>query len=134
MSIARQARFSAIHVFPYSPRASTVAASLPDHVAPTEQKRRVDALLQLARELSSDYAAQFLEQTVPVLVETSANGAIEGMTPHYVKARVPLASSTQGVVPGGISGCALHSGATTRYTASGNHAGTGVTLRTAPGE
>jgi threonylcarbamoyladenosine tRNA methylthiotransferase MtaB len=100
--MAREARFSAIHVFPYSPRASTVAASLPDHVAPAEQKRRVDALLQLARELSTEYVAQFLGQTLPILVETSINGMIEGMTPHYVKARVQMESSTQPVLPGDI--------------------------------
>jgi threonylcarbamoyladenosine tRNA methylthiotransferase MtaB len=102
MNMARQARFSAIHVFPYSPRAGTVAASLPHHVAPAEQKRRVDALLQLARKLSVEYAAQFLEQTLPVLVEAKANGTIEGMTPHYVKARLSLESSTQDVAPGDV--------------------------------
>jgi threonylcarbamoyladenosine tRNA methylthiotransferase MtaB len=102
LHIAREAKFSAVHVFPYSPRAGTVAAGLPDHVAPAEQKRRVDALLQLARELSAEYAAQFLGQTLPVLVESTGHDAIEGMTPHYVKARVQLESSTQQIAPGDI--------------------------------
>ncbi len=89
LRIAREARFSAIHVFPYSPRAGTIAASLPDHVAPDEQKRRVDALLSLARELSAAYAMQFIGQMVPVLVESNeaTTNIIEGLTPHYVKAR-----------------------------------------------
>ena len=87
MRIARESEFSAIHVFPYSPRAGTVAAALPGLVSPPEQKRRVDALLALASELSARYAAQFIGQSVPILVENSKADAVEGLTPHYVKAR-----------------------------------------------
>ena len=102
LQLARAAKFSAIHVFPYSPRAGTVAAALPDHVAPEVQKRRVQTLLQLARELSAQYAAQFFEKTIPILVETvSSDGALEGLTPQYVKARVLAAPS--GFVSGDVA-------------------------------
>ncbi|MDQ3814789.1 MAG: radical SAM protein, partial [Armatimonadota bacterium] len=92
LRIARAARFSAIHVFPYSPRSGTAAATLPDHVSPDEQKRRVDALLALARDLSAEYTAQFVGQVLPVLVETvdRTTGLVEGMIPHYIKARVQI--------------------------------------------
>ena len=56
-------------------------------VSPPEQKRRVDALLALESELSARYAAQFIGQSVPILVENSKADAVEGLTPHYVKAR-----------------------------------------------
>ncbi len=104
LQLAREAQFSAIHVFPYSPRAGTVAANLPDHVAPDVQKRRVEQLLQLARESSARYAAQFLGQDVPVLIEgTSSDREAEGLTPHYVKARVRLSSqSSTRFAPGDI--------------------------------
>lgn len=104
LGIARAAKFSSIHVFPYSPREGTVAADLPDHVEPREQARRVDELLSLARELSGEYASQFLGSDVPVLLEgapqeTSRDAHfVEGLTPHYLKARVqlpPNASSFQ---------------------------------------
>lgn len=102
LQLARAAKFSAIHVFPYSPRAGTVAAALPDHVAPDAQKRRVQTLLQLARELSAEYAAQFIGQTLPILVETvSRDGALEGLTSFYVKARVLAAPS--GFAPGDVA-------------------------------
>jgi threonylcarbamoyladenosine tRNA methylthiotransferase MtaB len=95
LQMAREAKFSAIHVFPYSPRSGTLAATLPDHVAPEEQKCRVDALLALANELSAEYATQFIGQDVPILVENidRASGLAEGMSPHYVKARVRLDTS-----------------------------------------
>jgi threonylcarbamoyladenosine tRNA methylthiotransferase MtaB len=104
LQLAREAQFSAIHVFPYSPRAGTVAANLPDHVAPDVQKRRVEQLLHLAREASANYAAQFLGQEVPVLIEgTSSDQEVEGLTPHYVKARVRLSSqSSTRFAPGDI--------------------------------
>ncbi|MBV9470810.1 MAG: hypothetical protein JOZ57_16355, partial [Abitibacteriaceae bacterium] len=71
-------------------RAGTVAADLPDPVPPAEQNRRVDVLLELARQLSAEYAAQFIGQTLPILVEQidAEQQTIEGMTPHYIKARV----------------------------------------------
>jgi len=90
MNLARGAKFSAIHVFPYSPRAGTAAADLPDHVAPMEQARRVDELLALAKNLSRDYAAQFLKNDSGILIEKIEDDFAEGLTPHYVKARVCL--------------------------------------------
>ena len=50
MRVAREAKFSSIHVFPFSPREDTVAAELPNPVSPPEQKRRVDELLARAEE------------------------------------------------------------------------------------
>jgi len=96
LNIAREARFSAIHVFPYSPREGTGAAGLPGPVAPAEQKRRVDALLALASELSTEYAAQFIGQPVSVLVEnTNADGLVDGLTPQYVRTRFPATPKLQ---------------------------------------
>jgi tRNA A37 methylthiotransferase MiaB len=50
MNMARQAASPPFTCSPTRRAPGPVAASLPDHVAPAEQKRRVDALLQLARE------------------------------------------------------------------------------------
>ncbi len=103
LALVRAANFSAIHVFPYSPREGTVAANLPDHVVPQVQKRRVNELLQLARESSARYASQFIGQSVPILIEsTSSENEVEGLTPHYVKARVALNTSSTRCAPGDI--------------------------------
>ncbi len=96
LHIAREARFSAIHVFPYSPREGTVAADSPGLIAPPEQKRRVDDLLSLASKLSSEYSGQFIGQTIQVLVETlDADGVADGLTPQYVRARFRPSSQLQ---------------------------------------
>ena len=88
LRIAREARFSAIHVFPFSPRESTHAATLEGHIPPAIQDRRVDELLELARHLSAQFAAQFIGQRLPILVENIKDGSAEGMTENYLKARV----------------------------------------------
>lgn len=95
LRVAREARFSAIHVFPYSPRPGTAAAEMTGMVAPAAQQRRVEALLQLADELARDYAQQFIGCRLPVLVEGTWHhaGSVEGLTPHYVKARVAVANA-----------------------------------------
>ncbi len=92
LALCRAAQFSAIHVFPYSPRENTFAA---DHlkelgglVAPEAQKRRVDELLALARELSAQFAARFFGREVEILVESVGNGFAEGLLPNYLRARM----------------------------------------------
>ncbi len=94
MRVAREARFSSIHVFPYSPRDNTVAAEFGDFVSPQVQKRRVDELLKLADQLSADFAARFIGRTLTVLVEKSENGFAEGLTENYLRAQVRLLESS----------------------------------------
>jgi threonylcarbamoyladenosine tRNA methylthiotransferase MtaB len=94
MRVAREARFSSIHVFPYSPRDNTVAAEMGDLVPPQVQKRRVDELLKLADELSAEFATRFIGRTLSVLVEKSENGFAEGLTENYIRTRVRLLESS----------------------------------------
>jgi threonylcarbamoyladenosine tRNA methylthiotransferase MtaB len=101
MEVARQARFSHIHVFPYSPREGTVASELPDHVNPAVQKERVARLIALGNELSAAFAAPFVGKVLSVLVEkTSPNGA-EGLIPQYTRTHITNGTQLQSgdVVP-----------------------------------
>jgi threonylcarbamoyladenosine tRNA methylthiotransferase MtaB len=88
LRVAREAQFSAIHVFPYSPREGTHAATFEDKIAPAVQDRRVDELLNLARELSTNFASQFIGKSISILVESFDGDCAEGMTENYLKARV----------------------------------------------
>ncbi len=92
MELCRGAKFSDIHVFPYSPRESTFAANhlkeLGGLVPNEVQKRRVAELIALANQLSHDFAQQFLSLENEILVENVGEGWAEGLTPEYLKARV----------------------------------------------
>lgn len=88
METARQARFSHIHVFPYSPREGTAAAEFSDRVNSALQKQRVAQLIALGNQLSNDFAAQFVGKVLSVLVEKSSEEGAEGLIPQYVRTRI----------------------------------------------
>ncbi len=78
--------FSRLHIFPYSPRPGTPAASLRDSVPGEEKSRRFEILRQLGEELSAQYRRRFLGRVVKVLAEErTRRGWLAGMSMHYVR-------------------------------------------------
>ncbi|MCI0640024.1 MAG: tRNA (N(6)-L-threonylcarbamoyladenosine(37)-C(2))-methylthiotransferase MtaB [Gemmataceae bacterium] len=67
--VVREAGFSKLHVFSYSPREGTPAATLPDRVPPRVIAERRAALLELERALSRRYFHSLVGRTLDVLVE-----------------------------------------------------------------
>lgn len=104
MELCRAAKFSAIHVFPYSPREGTFAAAhleeLGGLVAPAVQARRVDELIALGAELAAEFAGQFLGMEQELFVEGIFENEVEGLTPQYVRARA--AKPAGGAVKGDL--------------------------------
>ena len=84
-------RFGHIHIFSYSPRAGTKAASLPDPVTPAVKKARSQALHALAQQQKRATMASHVGTVMPILWEqgipTGADGARRffGYTPNYLK-------------------------------------------------
>lgn len=80
------AGFSELHVFPYSVRAGTPAAKMDNQIPEPEKKRRVHELIALNNELALNYAQQFSNDIVTVLVEQrNKKGLLEGHTTNYLK-------------------------------------------------
>lgn len=61
--------FSELHVFPYSVRSRTPAASFKGHVDPQVKKARVRDLIAVSGRLKETYAKQFIGQRLSVLIE-----------------------------------------------------------------
>ena len=77
LEVARLCRFSKIHVFPYSKRAGTPAASREDQLAPKIKAARVARLIALGESLrAQDYAARSGKEE-KVLVEREGRGLTE---------------------------------------------------------
>lgn len=92
MAVVKEAALAAIHVFPYSPRRGTPAAAMPDQVAPEVKKDRERRLLQMGRRLARQYAREFLNETLTVLVERplpGQPGVFEGHTGNYLTVAFP---------------------------------------------
>ena len=80
--------FARLHVFPYSERAGTPAARLPDAVDVAQRKARAHHLRVLGRHLAAAYRARFIDDVMPVLWEPrSRDGRWVGWTDNYIEVR-----------------------------------------------
>lgn len=78
--------FTKIHVFPYSRRTGTPAATFSAQVSETEKKRRAQSLQELADKQAEVYHQSLIGQTVDVLFEMSETEALlSGLTGNYVR-------------------------------------------------
>lgn len=84
----RDIQFSKVHVFQYSPREGTPAATFESQVSPDEKERRSKFLIELARSLEEQYMGRFSGRIEKVLFEEKSHqfkGFYEGYNEHYVK-------------------------------------------------
>lgn len=98
LRFVKKVRFSEIHVFPYSARKGTLAASLKDQIDPKVKERRVQELLALSKELRKEYESQFYEKEMDVLFEEYKDGYAYGHTSNYLLVKIPSRRSLNGEV------------------------------------
>ena len=89
LNFIREQPFSKIHVFPFSARAGTVAASLPNQIPPQIKKARAGQALEISRAKAEKFSARLLGKTVEIIAETSTDGIVDGLTKNYVRVYVP---------------------------------------------
>ena len=88
LAACRKAGFARAHVFRFSPRPGTPAASLPDRVPEAVAREREHRAEELARELALAYKQKFLGKLVYPLVEHErdrATGQLCGYTERYLQ-------------------------------------------------
>ena len=82
MAFLRRHPFSNVHVFKYSERPGTVAATLPGAVPPEIRMERAREIADVACEMRRQYARRFRGRTVEVAVEDEKT--LGGWTPEYL--------------------------------------------------
>lgn len=83
-----------IHVFPYSRRPGTPAASMPGQVSEEEKKRRVAVLEELCTRLHEEFVEESRGVAEKVLFESACkDGMMEGYTGNYIRVRRPYDKS-----------------------------------------
>ena len=91
--------FSKIHIFPFSPRKGTPAASFSEVVAEKTKQRRVEELSQVDRESHEQYCDSMLDKTVSVLFEQEAEKDLwEGFSGNYVRVYVRSKADLSGKI------------------------------------
>ncbi|MFA5309319.1 MAG: tRNA (N(6)-L-threonylcarbamoyladenosine(37)-C(2))-methylthiotransferase MtaB [Dehalococcoidales bacterium] len=101
LDFCRRAKFARMHVFPFSARPGTAAATMPSQITAEIKKERADAMLALARESARAFQQLFLGRTLEVLWEQGRGGIWSGLTGNYIKvyirSRNDLADKIQSV-------------------------------------
>ena len=84
LEFARKMNFSKIHVFPYSIRLGTSAASMPNQVDEKVKKERVKKLMDLSETMEKEYYNKFVGKELDILVEECDNNVSIGHTSNYL--------------------------------------------------
>jgi threonylcarbamoyladenosine tRNA methylthiotransferase MtaB len=78
--------FARAHVFAYSERPGTPAATMPDQVNPQIRRQRARALREIAQSSGETFRQAFVGRTMPVLWEARlAAGGWSGLTGNYIR-------------------------------------------------
>lgn len=90
LRIVRDYPFSNLHVFPYSERPGTPAATMPGAVPVRVRRERARALIAAGEAKRAAFAASLAGAEADVLVErVDADGTASGWTGQYLRARIP---------------------------------------------
>ncbi len=84
LEFSKKMNFSKIHVFPYSIRVGTAAASMPNQVDEVAKKVRVKKLMALSKKQEKEYYEKFKGKELDILVEECDNNVSIGHTSNYL--------------------------------------------------
>lgn len=90
VAFIKKVNFTQLHVFPYSARTRTPAASFKEQVLGPVKKERVRTLINLSEDLYRSYAQRFVGEKMQVLIETydDKEEVYVGHTTNYLAVRV----------------------------------------------
>lgn len=97
--VAEEVGFSKIHVFPFSPRRGTAAATMPDQVAPKLKQARVDRLRKCEARLARQYYDSLVGRRLQVMVESPVlgrSGFAYGTSCRYAPVELPESNGAYG--------------------------------------
>jgi threonylcarbamoyladenosine tRNA methylthiotransferase MtaB len=97
MDLIRCLPVSYLHVFPYSSRPGTRAATMPGHLNPATIKARAEELRELGEEKKRAFASRFIDRQLPVLVQNEVAGdRVTGLSPNYLAVTFAAPAGTRG--------------------------------------
>ncbi|MGL5753974.1 MAG: tRNA (N(6)-L-threonylcarbamoyladenosine(37)-C(2))-methylthiotransferase MtaB [Paraclostridium sp.] len=77
---------SQMHIFKYSPRKGTPAATMENQIDPQMKQLRSDKLIALNKKNFSNFATKFIGEEFEVLFEQNiSDNKYEGLTPNYIR-------------------------------------------------
>ena len=89
LAFIRKCGFADMHIFPYSRRPGTPAASFPGQLGNAVKERRSREAIAVAAEMSRAFRENLIGTTQPVLFEDREGDFFTGHAPNYVKVYAP---------------------------------------------
>jgi len=80
-------KFTKLHVFPYSPRVGTKAATMDEQVDGSTKKKRVKSLIELSNKLEEEFYNRFINKELDVLIERKINDEYVGHTSNFIEVK-----------------------------------------------
>ncbi len=81
----KKAGFALVHVFPYSKRNGTAAATMPDQISPEIKKLRHGILSDICAKQKQEYLNRFINTDVTVLIERTSQNKSRGLTSNHAE-------------------------------------------------
>ena len=86
LNTVKKAQFADIHVFPYSRRNGTPAASMEGQIDEKIKSERSQKMIELGHNLKKDYCEKYIGMNLEVLFEQSVkDNVFEGLTQNYIR-------------------------------------------------
>ena len=77
-------KFYKIHVFKYSKRKGTKAATMPNQISPEKQTERSNKIIELSNKIQEEYNKHYRGKQVQVLIEEKEGKYYKGHTSNYM--------------------------------------------------
>lgn len=88
MDFVKSIGFAKVHVFPYSQRKGTVAATAPNQISPQIKEIRAKAMGELVADSRAEFLKSQVGITESVLIERMRRGYLEGYTKNYTPVHI----------------------------------------------
>ena len=88
VDFCKKVKFSKIHVFPYSVRSGTKAATMDNQLSQAVKKDRARRLIKIDEDLQLEYNKKFIGKEVGVLIEENDGKSSFGHTENFLKVEV----------------------------------------------
>jgi len=94
----RQMQFANTHIFTYSPRPGTPAATMANQVDPETAARRRNAFQQIADESARSFAHSQCGMELPVIFERDDGKHVRGWSDNYLEVLLPSKAAPVGII------------------------------------
>lgn len=87
-ALIKEIGFSTLHVFPYSERENTLAATFDNKVSPAEKKRRAADLEKSEKESARKVREKYIGKILNVLIEEKKENGYYGYSENYLRVKI----------------------------------------------